>query len=250
MFFYLSKFSYFFISPANWVLVLLVWRLLSKSASIKKWLNIVLLVLLFVFGNEVIFNKLAIAWQTAPVQLPAGFKADAGIVLGGMVSFDANKNGFINSAADRLLETYVLYNTGVIKRIIIAGGSVKKNMPPESPFLLAKLKEMGVSKRDVIIESRSRTTFENALFSKSIIDSLHISSPLVLITSAMHMPRARQTFENAGIHVVPFPCNYVVLKKKYEWSDYVVPSLATIVSWNMLTKEIVGTLAYRFFDKA
>lgn len=250
MFFYLSKLSYFFISPANWMFLLLLWRFITRSAKIKKRLNIVLLILLFTFGNEVLYTRMATAWQTAPAKLPTSFSAEAGIVLGGMVSFDKNRNGYLNSASDRLIETYVLYRTGMIKKIIVAGGSVKKDRPAESPFLYKKLVQLGADKADIIIEHQSRTTYENALYTRKILDSLHLAKPLVLITSALHMPRAMQTFQNAGIEVIPYPANYVVLNKKFAWTAYIIPDLPTIISWNMLMKEMVGTLAYTIFNKA
>src|SRR4051794_23884653 len=159
MFFYLSKLVYLFLSPALWIIVLLIWRFLSKSQTTKKRLMITIICLVFFFGNEVIYNGLVRWWQSKPVVLPVNAHYDAGILLGGLGSFDKNRIGFLNSACDRLIETCILYKQGTIDKIIISGGSVYKNEPKEAPFLQRKILELGIPAKDVFIESQSRTTF-------------------------------------------------------------------------------------------
>ena len=54
------------------------------------------------------------------------------------------------------------------------------------------------------IEERSATTFENAAFSAAILRQ-HKVSRILLVTDAMHMPRARRVFQRAGLEVVEAP---------------------------------------------
>ena len=54
------------------------------------------------------------------------------------------------------------------------------------------------------IEPRSRDTFENASFSAALLRADGVRR-ILLVTDAMHMPRARAAFERAGMEVVSAP---------------------------------------------
>ena len=54
------------------------------------------------------------------------------------------------------------------------------------------------------IESRSRNTFENALFTKASVQP-RAGERWLLVTSAAHMPRAIGAFRNAGFDIEPWP---------------------------------------------
>jgi uncharacterized SAM-binding protein YcdF (DUF218 family) len=54
------------------------------------------------------------------------------------------------------------------------------------------------------IEGRSRNTAENARFSQELLAARGIDHVL-LVTHAIHMPRAVPAFEQAGLHVTPAP---------------------------------------------
>lgn len=250
MFFILSKFAYFFIAPLNWIVALLLWLFFAKSQKTKKRLSIVIIVLILFFGNEVIYTRLVTAWQARPVQINKLGKYEAGILLGGLSSFDKYGNGFLNSSTDRLVEIAVLYKEEKIKKIIISGGSVYKDRPKEADFLYKELLLLGIPQKDLIIENHSRTTFENAMYTKQIVDSLKLHPPFILVTSAMHIPRAEKVFTKAGLHVIAFPSDYHVLDKKFYIDDYILPDIRVINDWAYFLKELIGILGYKLFNKA
>ena len=66
---------------------------------------------------------------------------------------------------------------------------------------------MGIPDSVIFVEDRSNDTFDNAVYAKQILDSLQLSPPYLLITSAHHIPRASLIFKNAGVITAPFPCN-------------------------------------------
>lgn len=245
MFFFLSKLLYPFLNPSNWLIILLLLTLLVKSRAVKKRLIIVTVVIFFVFSNEFIFVKLANAWQPSPVNILADVTYDAGIMLGGIVSFDKNNNGFLNGASDRFFQIYQLYKTGKIKKIIISGGALYKYLPPEADYLEQKLLELGVPQQDIIKENGSRTTIENANYTKKLLHSLSLKQPLVLVTSAMHMRRATMAFNKAGIRTVPYPCNYTILDKRMGITDIIIPEISVLGQWFSFLKEIVGVVVYK-----
>lgn len=250
MFFFFSKIIYFFIAPLNWIIALLIWMFFTKSSIIKKRLKIIIIALVVVFGNEIIYTKLATAWEAEPVTLDRLGRYEAGIILGGLSSFDKYGRGFLNAATDRLVEIAILYKTKKIKKIIISGGAVYKDRPKEADFLYKELLLLGIPACDMTIENRSRTTFENALYTKKIIDSLQLRPPFVLVTSALHVPRAEKVFAKAGVPVIAFPSDFRVIDKEFDFFDYFIPKINIINDWTSLLKEMIGIAGYKLFNKA
>jgi len=61
----------------------------------------------------------------------------------------------------------------------------------------------------IILEERSRSTHENAVYAKEMIRPQPGES-WVLVTSAFHMPRAVASFGAVGWPVIPYPVDYRV----------------------------------------
>lgn len=245
-----SKIILLCLAPLNWILALLIWNFLIKKAIVKKRLTIAIIALVMFFGNEIIYTKLVVLWQPKQVRLNEMQNYEAGILLGGLSSFDKYGNGYLNSASDRLIETSILYETKKIKKIIISGGSITANRPKEADFLFKELQLLGIPERDLLVENQSRTTYENAIYTKRIIDSVRLTPPYVLITSAMHIPRAEKVFAKAGLRVFPFPSDYHVFDKKFDFADYVVPKMNVMNDWASFLKEVIGIWGYKLFKMA
>ena len=117
-------------------------------------------------------------------------------------------------------------------------------------FYFKKLLLLGIPAEDLIVENRSKTTFENAAYTKKIIDSMQIKPPFVLVTSAIHCPRAQKVFEKAGLKVITFPSDFHVFNKKFKLLDYIIPEVNIINDWAPFLKEVVGILGYKLLNKA
>ncbi|MFY7898651.1 MAG: YdcF family protein [Chitinophagaceae bacterium] len=191
-------------------------------------------------------------WQQNKTELSTTKTYDAAIVLGGFAAFDTNDSGYFNAHADRFIQTLQLYHQKKIKKIIISGGTgtLFQKEPPEATFVRKEFLACGVPDSALIIESASRNTYENALFSKKIIDSLHIKLPIVVVTSAFHCRRTKPVFLKAGIPVVLHPCAYRVIDSEIDFVDYFVPSLYVINEWPLLIKEMLGLFTYQLTGKA
>jgi uncharacterized SAM-binding protein YcdF (DUF218 family) len=125
-------------------------------------------------------------------------KGDVLVVLGGSL-LDPGLLG-INSYW-RSIYALQAWRSGGFHDIVITGGS-----DPQSPIALLMadfLKCQGVPASAIHIETRSNTTYENAIYSKPILD--RFPGTKVLLTSDYHMFRAHKVFEKAGIHVLPRP---------------------------------------------
>jgi uncharacterized SAM-binding protein YcdF (DUF218 family) len=191
-------------------------------------------------------------WQSAPVSMPDTARYSTGIILGGLSGYDRKNQGFFSLAADRFIQTANLYHRGIIEKILITGGtgSLLQREPPEAFFLKQEFIRNGVRENDIIIEPRSRNTYENAIFSKQILDSLQLKPPFVLVTSAMHMPRSEAVFRKAGVGFISYPCDYTVIDEGFDLTDYIAPDVVLLKKWSLLIKEIVGLVAYRITGKA
>ena len=54
---------------------------------------------------------------------------------------------------------------------------------------------------------------ENNLLSEGVLDVTNISSRLIVVTSASHIPRSLKIFQKVGIFPIPAPCDYTDISK-------------------------------------
>jgi uncharacterized SAM-binding protein YcdF (DUF218 family) len=252
--FLLGKLFLLLLKPLTWIIILFLIALVSKNLKRKKRLLLTAFLLLIVFSNPFFFRLLARAYEKKPVILSSNEKYEAGIVLGGFVSYNVKtEQAFFNPASDRFIETALLYKKGKVERIIVAAGNgylVKHNFQ-EASFVKNRLIELGVPAGDIFTDGLSRNTYENAVNSKKICDSLHLSGPILLISSAMHLPRAENLFIKQKLDIRSYPCDFMTKNIANNfWEDYLSPSSVTINNWDMFIKELCGLVIYKIMGKA
>jgi uncharacterized SAM-binding protein YcdF (DUF218 family) len=252
MFFILSKLLYFLLYPLTWVAILFFLKWKTNNPVVKKRLFIAIILLVLLFGNEVLQNKIETAWQINNSQLQPNKQYGAAIILGGLSGFDTKGKGYFLGSADRFIQVVQLYHTQKIKSIIVSGGSGKllSKEPAEADFIVQQLQNSGVPDSCIIRENTSRNTFENAQHCKKIADSLQLPTPFVLVSSANHLPRAKMVFEKAGMPVVLHPADFHSFPKKFNWYNYFLPDIMTIDRWRFLLKEFIGVVVYKLTGKA
>ena len=234
------------LSPFNWLIVLLLVACMVKKRSLKKTALILALFVFIVFGNAALLNWYAKTWQPKPVVLSPSAEYSCGIVPGGFASPDADANGYFNATADRFIQAVKLYKTGHIKHILISGGNGKENEKSfrEAAWVRGELVSVGIPDSVIFTEDKANNTKENAIYSKQILDSLRLTPPYLLITSAFHMPRAALVFKKAGVDVVSFPCNYNIGRGSFSAWD-LIPTPSTLLGWDSFLKETVGYWWYK-----
>jgi uncharacterized SAM-binding protein YcdF (DUF218 family) len=253
MFFFLSKLLYFFISPFNWLLVFALITFFTKDQQRKRRRFIFCISWFLLFSNPFIIHKLSLNWQANQKVLTTREQYEAGILLAGFVSFEfKSKQGFYGGAADRFIQAVRLYKLGHIKKILISGGSgsVLRQEYKEADFVKDQLQQMGVAKEDILSENQSRNTYENAVYSKKLLDSLQLKGPYLLITSAMHMKRSQQVFTKVGLNTVAYPCNFTSMNNPQLFWEAITPSHGAFEGWDHYLKEVVGLLVYKMTGKA
>ncbi|MAE86419.1 MAG: hypothetical protein CMB80_27035 [Flammeovirgaceae bacterium] len=248
MFFVLSKLLVFLLNPVVWIVTLLLFGLIT-SVPVRRKIGLYGgFSLLFIATNPLITNLAMSKLEWTPKTKDEIPLVHTGIVLGGMVEFkDQTELINFNGSVERIEEAINLYQEGLIGQIILSGGSGSLLDPDHLESLVLKdfILARGVKKRDLILDHKSRNTYQNAVESKKILDSLEISDqPILLITSAFHMKRAVRCFNKQGIENIPFPVDYK--SDELDWSlGWIVPSANALVSWQLMIKEFAGTLMYR-----
>jgi uncharacterized SAM-binding protein YcdF (DUF218 family) len=95
--------------------------------------------------------------------------------------------------------------------VLVSGGNGSSGVDPDADDrAYSKADAMADALRDDFgvpvkwVEGRSRDTAENAAFSAALLRADGVKR-ILLVTDAMHMPRARAAFERAGLDVVSAP---------------------------------------------
>jgi len=251
MFFYLSKTFWFLAQPLNLATLLLAVALL---AALIRWRRIAGtgLVLAFLLLGLSAWTSLGSMMlgpledrfprPATPPETVAGI-----VVLGGGFEGAINqaRGGYeLNTSGDRFVETAVLALRYPQARVLISGGAGTLMLPGEADADTAPkmLEALGVARDRLVLENRSRDTYENALFSKEMANP-QPGETWLLVTSAFHMPRSVALFRRAGFDVVPWPTDYRTSGREGVgfFRDNPVDSMQTT---STAVREWVGLFAY------
>jgi uncharacterized SAM-binding protein YcdF (DUF218 family) len=108
-----------------------------------------------------------------------------------------------NSSLSRIVEGIRIHRALPESKLILSGGAVFDPVP-EAVTMAAVAKMLGVSPNDMVLESRSQDTGQQAQFVQGIIQK----DRCILVTSAIHMPRAMLVFEQKGLRPIPAPTDF------------------------------------------
>lgn len=253
MFFILSKLFVFTITPATWIIALLIIAIFSKSEKHKKYSLCWSLGLLLFFTNAFIYNECMRAWEIPAANQVKLEKYNAGIVLGGMSIYDdeLDRVQFFRGV-DRLLQAVELYRKGIIGKIVFTGGSGMILHPEmkEGVFLKRYMDYFDIPQKDFILETESKNTHENAMFTKNMLEQQGIRGKFLLITSGFHMKRSMGCFKKAGIIADPYSTDRYSTRRKFEFDHLFIPNISVMDNWNTLIHEVVGYITYKIMGYA
>ncbi len=245
-----STFISYFLSPFNWIILLVVVSFVVQRRAVKRFCRILALVIFLIFSNQALIDWYADQWQPEPAVLGAGKVYSCGIVAGGFASPDEDNKGYFNATADRFIQALKLYKQGKINHILISGGNGKASSKGfrEGAWVKNELITMGVPDSVVFVEDRSNNTADNAANARKILDTMHLRPPYLLISSAHHLPRAMLLFQKKGVLTEPYPCNYIAGRRRFSLASF-VPRFGLLYTWELFMKEAMGFTLYRYFKK-
>lgn len=178
-----------------------------------------------------------------PVPLTQMPQAQAIVILGGAIAPPGPGRSFPNlgAAADRMWHGARLYHGGKAPVVVLSGGSDATLAGMSEAMAMRQfMRDLGVPDSATLLEELSRTTRQNASFTAAMLRRQHIDTVL-LVTSALHMERARRHFEAAGLKVYPAATDHEVLAegKSASWVDW-LPDAGTLDGSARAIKEWVG----------
>ena len=215
MFLYLSKLLPLFFYPLGLASVSLIVALvtLRKRPRIATIAISLSLAILLLCGNAWVAKYMvrSLEWQNIPSsQVP---KAEAIVVLGGGTKSATWPRPTVDlgEAGDRIIYAAQLYFQKKAPIIILSAGRIdwRGSGSPESADMATILTSIGVPSEVIIQEPDSLNTYQNAVNVRKILAERQIKKVL-LITSAMHTPRALKIFQRQGIDVIPTPTDFLV----------------------------------------
>jgi uncharacterized SAM-binding protein YcdF (DUF218 family) len=110
-------------------------------------------------------------------------------------------NGQLNEASCARVEHGVhLFQQGLAPRLILSGGRWAAHRPSCAPRMKALALSLGMPPEQILVEDRSTSTAENA---REVTRLLRAdgTSAILLVTSPLHMRRAKLCFERQGVEV-------------------------------------------------
>jgi uncharacterized SAM-binding protein YcdF (DUF218 family) len=202
--------------------------------------------MLLLFSNGWFVNQCYLAYESPQTNLNKPYQWC--IILGGGMMRAGN--GYrTGETADRFIQPLLLYKQGKVKRLLITGGNVNiKGLKVDATKESKKVKEvliaMGVNEKDIFLEENARNTHENAVNTKKMLQP-YLRERMVLVTSAMHMPRAKACYTKEGFLIDEFPAD---IKKKDTYSgilDRIIPEERNLTKFAELIREIAGYVIYK-----
>ncbi|AQG80752.1 YdcF family protein [Spirosoma montaniterrae] len=255
MFYFFSKTISYVLTPAGWLVMALCLALFTKNHTRRRRLIGAALGLFWLFGNSFLTNELALWWEYPPTAVPRDSVNRVAVVLtGGMTNAEKNTPDYrylLDREADRAGQALYLYKTGAVQKILISGGMGSlpfraKAINDEGQMTARFLRTAGVRADDLVLESQSRNTHENAVFSARMLRNRFPASQYryVLVTSAWHMRRAVACFRKEGVAVTPFPGAFLSVRRSFAPGEWLFPNEQAFTDAYFLMREITGYITY------
>ena len=251
MFFILSKVIGFFTLPSNAIAVACALGLVLLATRWRRAGTRLLalgVVALLVFGYSPAGTMLLLSLsERFPAWQSDGRAPDGIIVLGGAIDSDATAaRGTleVDHSADRVFAMLDLGRRYPQARIVFSGGSGALLMDgvSEAPIAGGLLQSYGVAADRIVLETASRSTAENAAFTRRLVEPKP-GERWLLVTSAFHMPRSIGAFRAAGFDVEAYPVDW----RSRGWIDGTMPFdrlSAGLARTDVAIHEWIGLIAY------
>lgn len=222
MVFLLKKLLPPFFMPLSLVLLLTIPGLFllyfSKKQKIAKFMLTIGILVLTAFSTEKIPNMLLKPLETmyppynvsnVPIERDSDIKYVV-VLSGGHISDPEipATSQLSESTLTRLAEGIRIYRNIQGSKLLLSGGKVFDPIP-EALTMANVANSLGIPKNDIIIESSSKDTKDQAKLIKKIVTD----QTFILVTSAFHMPRSMALFGKLGMKPIPAPTQHMNPKR-------------------------------------
>lgn len=257
MFLYLSKLLPLFFYPLGLACVLMAVALVTLGKRPRWAAGAITLALIILLGasNGWVSSLLvrSLEAQIPPTVVPT---AEAIVVLGGATkpALPPRPGVDLSEQGDRIFYAAQLYKQQKAPLIIVSGGRIDwtRRGTPESADMANILTQISVPASVIIQDPDSLNTYENAVNVRKILNSRGIRQ-ILLVTSAMHMPRSLLIFKHQGIAAIPAPTDFLVSNNELSALSSspqatllnLLPDSDRLEHFTRALKEYVGLFVYR-----
>ncbi len=229
------------------LLVIAIVLLVVGRRRFGGWLMVVCLVVLVIAGTEftprIMLEALGAPFTEQP---PPEWAASNAIILLGAGSIKIGKSVYPPAMAygrtTKAAEAYRSCRVGPkLCIIVVSGGDPREQGIAEADLYAATLMKLGVRKSDIIVENKSRNTFENARFTARIVSEKGFDR-YYLVTSGFHMRRSLLFFNHFGLDARPLPAFMAMPDKSW------LPIAHNVLLTDVALYEYVGLLQYDIYN--
>jgi uncharacterized SAM-binding protein YcdF (DUF218 family) len=236
-----------FFLPLGVSLILLTYGVVRRRRGVQA----TALVVLLLASNPIVANRLIRMVEGHAVRVPASEMqtADAIVVLSAGRRLPP-RTTFVSEWGDanRFFGGLELWRAGKAPRLVFTRPPINGQPPDqtEGDLLAALARELGVPAANILLTGPVLNTADEAREVMSILrqDTGRADPTVLLVTSAFHLPRARQQFEAAGHIVIPFAVHFQT-SGRTSWSVFdVIPSVGALRHTHIALRELYGRAFY------
>ena len=232
MLFWLKKFVTFWLMPLPVCLTLLVAGLwltrTPRRARLGRGLLLLATALLLLLTNKVVSKALIAPLESryppvpelnAGTPLPPALTTCRFVVVLGSGHTDtaglASTQRLSNSALSRITEGVRLLGALPGARLVVSGPPIGTN-PSHATVLARAAAALGIAAERIIYVDNARDTEDESVAVKKLVGD----TPVALVTSAWHMPRAAGLFRHAAVNILPCPADFLGNRNRdFRWED-------------------------------
>lgn len=237
-------------TPLTLILLLMIGALIcllcSRRTGALVQLSLALFVLIFCGYGFGVQNRIASREHIYPAfnddQLPLSTDHPIGyiVVLGSGHISDARLPAASRLGASslyRLVESVRILGFFPDATLLLTGGP-GLDTTPNANIMLQAARDLGIPPTRIIAEPDPDDTLQEA----RIVKTYTGADPFVLVTSAMHMKRAIEIFQQNGMHPIAAPTGYIVKENEKKERFSFFPDPMNMILWKNVLYEWLGTI--------
>ena len=233
-------------------LLLLIYRLKNKKSKLMVTSSILLFALFLLCSTRYFPLKLIASIESAynPIAIEKLDRSKSYYiyVLGAGCSVDQSLPATMNLSTTslvRLVEGIRIYNT-LNQVTFVTSAASKDELISQAQLSKEAAVSLGMKEQHIEMLETATSTLEEAIAFK---EKFGTNKNVILVTSALHMPRAVEIFSDQGIKVLPAPTDYMAKNDDSTYSNLSFPSFDSIGLLNSYQTTVVKHLYYKWFKK-
>jgi uncharacterized SAM-binding protein YcdF (DUF218 family) len=240
---------------ANYITVwlLLLWWLYHIESAARFYVQYIGVVILLLASTTYVPRKLIMNIERQYMPLDTACLDTSAhyyiVILGAGAGYDADLPGAMNlnsATLTRLAEGVRMFKASANATLVTsAAGDIGS---PVSQAQLVKDAAIGLGVPPHAIASlhTPNTTLEEALAFK---EAFGTHQQIILVTSALHMPRAVAIFNDLGMSVLPAPTDYICLNDATEYQGVTLPGVKSLRLANAWQRAMLKSVYYQYVTK-